>query len=387
MRLPQLTPSALAPLAAVVLAAVPVPVAGCSGTQQGFAFTNDDAGPAGSGGSGNGGSGNGSTGPGGPNLGGGSLGADGGGPGGEGGTVTTTTIYAHTDSQLYSMNPQSKALTLIGSFTGLGGSSGDDSITDLAVNAAGEVYVNSETVIYKAAVPSSGTGSVPLTTVATIAVQSGQSFYALGFTPKDALGTGTGEVLIGGDGNGELWSISPSSGATKDLGNFGADPSDSSATLALSGDVVFYIDSTGAPKGLATIRSCTTSSKGSSTCDGPTDYLAGIDMTALSSAYASGTPASSLNAGMYGSSASNPDGPGIGYPEVFGLGIWGGSVYGFTHGANKTTASLLSIATSGSASGVGAVVPTSVSASSGWAGAGVTTSVTVTVANPPAPLK
>ena len=118
----------------------------CSGSQQGFAFTNDDAGPgtSGNGGSSGGGSG---TGGGSTNLGGGSGASGDGGVTGDASTTVTTTIYAHTDSQLYSMNPQSKALSLIGSFTGLGGASGDDSITDLAVNAAGDVYVNSETAI------------------------------------------------------------------------------------------------------------------------------------------------------------------------------------------------------------------------------------------------
>ncbi len=284
--------------------------------------------------------------------------------------------------------PATKAVTDIGAFSGLGGGSTDDSVTDLAVNAAGDVFVNSESVIYTAALPAGGKGSVALTKVAPIALQSGQRFVALAFTPADALGKGTGEVLIGGDGNGELWSIDPSSGATKDLGNFGADPNSASATLALSGDVVFYIDSTGAPKGLATIRSCTTSSMGSTSCTGSSDYLAGIDMTALASAYANGTHTTSLNAGIYGSPSPSQAGPGTGYPDVFGLGVWGGSVYGFTHGTTgtpSTQASLLSIATSGSSAGVGTIVPTSVSLGSGWAGAGVTTKVTVTVAAPPPP--
>jgi hypothetical protein len=282
------------------------------------------------------------------------------------------------------MDPVSKALTLIGSFTGLGGASDDSSITDLAVNAAGDVYVNSETVIYKAALPASGTGNVVLTTLAPIAGSQDQRFYALGFTPAGALGAGTAEVLVGGDGNGELWAIDVSSGATKDLGSFGADPNDSTSTLALSGDVVFYINN-GTPFGLATIRPCTTSSKGSTSCGGSSDYLAGIDMTALATAYSSGTPATSLNGGIYGSPNPNATGPGTGFGDVFGLGVWGGNVYGFTRGASGSTPSLISIATSGSTSGQGAVVPTSVSLATGWAGAGVTSSVTVTVAQPPPP--
>jgi hypothetical protein len=225
---------------------------------------------------------------------------------------------------------------------------------------------------------------VALTSVATIAAGKDQSFYALGFTPANALGAGTGEVLIGGDGNGELWAIDTSSGATKDLGGFGADPNNASGTLGLSGDVVFYI-SNGKPTGLATIRSCTTSSKGSTSCSGSSDYLAGIDMTALATAYTSGSPAATLNAGIYGSPTPSATGPGTGFGDVFGLGVWGGNVYGFTRGAGSTNPSLISIATTGASSGQGTVVPTTISLSSGWAGAGVTSSVTVTVAPPPPP--
>jgi hypothetical protein len=292
--------------------------------------------------------------------------------------VTTTTVYAHTDTLLYTLDPATMAVTKVGTFTGLSGASGDDSITDLAVDAAGDVFVNSDTVIYKAALPAGGTGNVALTQVAKIAVGKSQSFYALGFTPKDALGSGTGEVLIGGDGNGELWSIDQGTGATKDLGSFGVDPADSSLTMALSGDVVFYIDG-GKATGLATVRSCT--AKGSCS-GGSTDYLVGIDMTALATAYSNGTPAATLNAGFYGATSSTDTGPGIGYKEVFGLGAWGGSVFGFTHTA---PISLLTIATSGSSAGVGTL--TSNTSSSGWAGAGVTSTVTVTVAPPPIPPK
>jgi hypothetical protein len=391
---PTRSPRGTAPLVALLglsFLALGLNALACGGASPtGFGLGDPDAGGGGgSGGSSGGGSGGGSgsgSGSGG-NLGGNVGGSDGGlGAGGDASTTVKTTIYAHTDLQLYSMDAQTKAVMLIGSFTGLGGGTGDSSVTDLAVNAAGDVYVNSETVIYKAALPAGGTGSVPLTNVAKISVQTGQRFYALGFTPADALGAGTGEVLIGGDGNGELWSIVPSSGATKDLGNFGADPNNANATLGLSGDVVFYLDATGAPKGLATIRSCTKSSKGTTSCGGTSDYLAGIDMKALAAAYASGTSGATLNAGIYGSPSPSQSGPGTGYADVFGLGVWGGSVYGFTHGTSSgAPASLLTIATSGASAGVGTAVPASVSLSSGWAGAGVTTTVTVTVAPPPPP--
>ncbi len=363
----------------VVVSAAALVLCACSGASTtGFGDADGGAGSSG-GGSGSGGSGSG----GGVNLGGGVSGSSSGS--GSGGTsVEATTIYAHTDTTLYSMDPQTKAVTVIGKFAGLGGKTGDTSVTDLAVNAAGALFVNSETVVYQASLPANGTGNVALTKLATIAAQSGQRFYALAFTPNDALGSGTGEVLIGGDGNGELWSIDQSTGATKDVGNFGQDPNDATSILALSGDIVFYAGSTGAPKGIATIRACTKSSKGTTTCSGATDYLAGIDVAALAAAYAGGTPAASLNAGIYGSPSPDQTGPGIGYKDVFGLGVWGGGVYGFTRETTGTPASLVSIATS---SGAGTLIPEQVSVSSGWSGAGVTTKVTVTIPPPPTPPK
>jgi hypothetical protein len=362
----------------------------CSGTSS-TGFAPD-------GGGGGGGSGSGSSGGGGPqgqgddggtpgSLGGGSGSGSGsgGGPQGDASVVVTTTIYANTDDSLYSMDPKTKAVTPVGNgkFTGMGGGTGDTSITDVAVNGAGDVYVNSESVVYKATLPA-GSGSVALTKVAQI--QTTGKFYALGFTPPGALGAGTGEVLVGGDINGELWSIDTGSGATKDLGNFGTDPDDAARFLSLSGDVVFYLDAAGAPKGLATIRSCApgASSGKAPTCTRTDDVLAAIDMAALGVAFTSGTPAKSLNGGMYGGSATTK-GPGIGHGEVFGLGAWEGSVFGFSRNMTSpaTPPALYSIDT---ASGAGSAIAGSpVGFTNGWSGAGVTSKVTVTVQPPPPP--
>ena len=80
-------------------------------------------------------------------------------------------------------------------------------------------------------------------------------FYALAFAPAGALDPNN-EILVGGDSTGNLWSITTTGGATKSLGDFGADPIISGNIFELSGDIVFYIDSSTNPTGLATIRSC-----------------------------------------------------------------------------------------------------------------------------------
>jgi hypothetical protein len=290
---------------------------------------------------------------------------------GGGNTSTTTAIYANSDTALYSVDPTTKVVTLIGQFEGAGG----NTVTDLAVNAEGDLYVNTETVVYKATLPA-GSGPVSLSQVARIATQGYQSFYALAFAPPGVLGSG--ETLVGGDGNGEVWSIDTTSGAIQDLGNFGPVPSDRSRIFGLSGDIVFYLDGSGKPTGLATIRSCDSSGS----CDESDDYLAGIDMTALVDAYTSHTPAASLLLGLYGGSATSM-GPGTGYGRLFGLGAWGGEVYAFSRvGSSGSPPPELVLIDTATGAGTAATA-TPAFTSGGWSGAGVSTRTSVTVPPPP----
>lgn len=267
-------------------------------------------------------------------------------------------IYAHTDSELYVMDPNNQAITDIGPFSD--GSSNTPVITDLAVNQAGAVWVCSEAALYTAKVPASH-GTVTLTKVANIALAVGQKFYALGFAPAGALDSG--ETLVAGDNKGELYAVA-TNGATTDLGNFGTDGS--GGIYELSGDVVFYVQN-GKPRGLATVRlykSGTTSNN---------DILAEIDMTALQTAYTSKTP---------GNLKKQFLGTGTGFGDLFGVGAWNDSVYAFSraHTVNSQLipAQLIQIG----ASGVGTSLQTFSSISAGFSGAGVTTSAPVTVLPP-----
>jgi len=257
----------------------------------------------------------------------------------------------------------------------MGGTTYDSAITDLAVDATGNVYVNTETVVYSAVLPTTLPGTVQLTKLAAIAVATDQSFYALAFAPAGALGTG--EVLIGGDGDGELYSISTTNGATQDLGSFGTDPSHSGYDFTLSGDLVFYMDATNTPTGLATVRPCKPKT---TTCLDTSDYLVAVDMTALKTAYTSNTPAPSVRKGIYGGSSTS-DGPGTGYGDLFGLGAWEGNVFAFARkNSSNATPLLISIDTT---TGQGSVLSSAFTFTNGWSGAGVTTTVTITVPPPP----
>ncbi|CAN5925506.1 hypothetical protein BH11MYX4_BH11MYX4_52080 [soil metagenome] len=317
---------------------------------------DDDAGAAGDGGSGA------------------FVGNDGGaGAEAEAGATSATTVYANTDDSLYSMDPATKKVALVGKLEGMGGAADDVNVTDCAVDATGVVWVNTPAVVYRAALPAGGTGAVKLTKFATIAARSKQRFYALAFAPAGVLGAG--ETLVGGDGDGELWSIDTTSGATIHLGGFGPDKT---RVFALSGDLVFYTNAGGKPTGLATIRSCL---PGGTSCTTTNDYLAGIDMTALATAFTSGTPAPSLLAGIYGGSGTSK-GAGVGYGDLFGLGVWEGSVFAFQRGGAGKSPALLTIDTK---SGSGSVIDASFGFTNGWSGAGVTTRVTVDVPPPPPP--
>jgi hypothetical protein len=318
------------------------PIAGCGGSSGGSGFGNDDAGSSSSGGgsgSGNGSSGGGSGSSSG--LVGDSGGRSGGGP---------PLIYAHTDSELYSMDPNTHVLTDIGPFTLTGGGS-TPTITDLAVDGAGNVWVNSETAIYGVTLPSSGTG--PVNIALHTQLQTGTKFYALGFTPAGTLESG--ESLIAGDSAGDLYYISPTSNVPQNLGGFGG-------SWELSGDVVFFSNN-GATLGLATIRTC------SSSCSTTNDSLAEIDMDAVKAAYTSNTPSSTLLKQVFGS--------GTGFGDLFGIGAWGNEVYAFSRASSSGSkpAQLVEIGTSGT----GTSLMTFPNITSGWSGAGVTTKASITI--------
>ena len=286
------------------------------------------------------------------------FGSDGGnGFNSEGGTTSgAPIIYAHSDSELYTFDPNSKTIADIGPFDD--GSGNTPAITDLAVNANGELWVNSETAIFRATIPSGG-GRVLLSLVANIAVSSGQLFYALGFAPAGVLDAD--ETLVAGDNHGALYAVA-SNGQTTQLGSFGTNGSGD--TYELSGDILFY-EQNNTVRGLATVRSCY---KGS--CTSTNDILAEIDVTAMSTAYHAHSPAASLKKQLLGK--------GTGFGHLFGIGAWNDAVYAFSRSSGSTPAQLVTI----DGSGNGTVVQSFGQISAGWSGAGVTTKAPVTVLAP-----
>ncbi len=284
---------------------------------------------------------------------GGNPGFDSGNPGTDGGDAPAV-IYAHSDTELYTLDPNSQSVTDIGPFS-LG--SQTPVITDLAVDGLGNVWVNSESAIYRAAVPTSP-GPVDLTLVANISLQTSQKFYALGFAPANVLDAN--ETLVAGDNNGALFAIA-TNGSTTELGTFGTDAKGNA--YELSGDIVFYVQN-GNARGLATIRSCPNGS-----CSTTNDMLAEVDVAAMTSAYQSKSPGKLLKQVLGG---------GTGYGKLFGVGAWNSSVYAFSRGSTTSPAKLIEIG----ASGTGSVLQQFSQITAGWSGAGVTTKAPVTVLPP-----
>ena len=231
-----------------------------------------------------------------------------------GGSNGPPLIYAHTDTELYSIDPTSHQITDIGPFSD--GTGSPPTITDLAVDGNDNVWVNSETAIYKAALPASGTGTVTITLQTSL--PSGTKFYALGFTPAGMLEQG--ESLIAGDSSGSLYyvDVSSSSATPLNLGSFGQAP-ERRNVRALGRRGLLH-------SRRRRPRAWRRSGRATSSCTSTDDYLAEVDIAALQQAYQSKSPATSLLKQMVGAS-------GTGYGRLFGVGAWGNSVYAFSREA------------------------------------------------------
>lgn len=181
-------------------------------------------------------------------------------------------VYAHSFQRLYKIDPDTFAVTLVGTFNWPSGP-GSELMTDIAVDASGDITGitfgdvwavdrNTAAVTYRA----------PLT---------GQQFNGLTFLPRAG-----GEILVGTGLGGTLWQIDPTgASAPVQIGAYGGQ-------VVSSGDIVSVT-------GFGTVA---TVKNGSSL-----DYLARIDET-------TGV------ATLLGST---------GYADIWGIGYWRDKVFGF----------------------------------------------------------
>ena len=136
------------------------------------------------------------------------------------------TIYAHSPTTLYTVDPNNWNVTTIGDFTT------NEQITDLAVTPDGHLYVISFSNLYSVDPANAQT--------TLLAAVGGMGNNSLTFLPDG--------TLIAADSSGEVKTIDPKTGNVTDLGNFGNSLSSSGDLVAIR-DGTMYGVSTTAPGG------------------------------------------------------------------------------------------------------------------------------------------
>lgn len=227
-------------------------------------------------------------------------------------------VYAHSGSKLYRIDTFTLAPVEIGSMNGLG----TQSLTDLAIDKSDKMVGITLDKLY----------SIDATTGAATLIsslsQDAQGFTSLSYVPTDLNDPNSPDILVSANSVGDVFSIDPVMGATK-LGSYGTV---ASGRVGSSGDLI-------AVRGLGIYATVNIGTD-------PTaqDYLAKIDPVTWK---------------------ATPLGTGTGFNDIFGLGFWQGTIYGFV--AGDTTGKMITIDPN---TGVGTEV---LSGAIRWYGAGVAT--------------
>jgi hypothetical protein len=293
--------------------------------------------------------------------------------GGGGGPALDFLAYAHTGDTLYKFDPKNvtAAPIAVGQFDC---NAADGSMYDIAVNKNGDIWGVTAKKAYPLTIQG---GSVHCGNAITLGDGS-VTFYALTFAPEGVIGSG--ETLIAGNTDGELWAINTSTGALEQHGNFGKVPSTDGnghnydngnvgKRWELSGDIVFLANGS-KPVGFATVRDCP--NPPSKTGCNLTDTLIQIDMTKLKTVGTQSVTSSVRGQILEGSGCSATGTAPEDYQQLLGIAAWNDKVYGFSQSGaivaidNDTAEACRLVMVSGTK----------------WYGAGVTTIAPVVV--PPA---
>jgi hypothetical protein len=340
-------------LATLVALAAPFAFAAC-GDGNGNGTTGTNTFPTGSGGGGGKGSssGSGTGGAGGV----GNLFDAGTGTGGNVGTggnsAASYLIYASTDTDLFTLDPNNVAagLTHVGPFDCISTDGGAPyAMVDVAVNKDGDLWGITGHDAYPLAIQG---GSVHCGTKVQLNNYSAATFYALTFAPVGAIDPSK-EVLVGGNAAGELWAYDDVTKTAVQHGNFGtvpaadpqgnaypSDPSTSGTTSTvgklweLSGDIVFLYNN-GNPVGFATVRDCP--NPPSTTGCSKIDTLIEIDMTKLGQPGTQNVTKAIRGQILRAPSCTSDNSKG--YGSMYGIAAWEGQVYGFSRTGNLVSIS------------------------------------------------
>jgi large repetitive protein len=240
-------------------------------------------------------------------------------------TVDSSRVYAHSGKQLFQMNSLTLATTMMGTFTGLG----TQSLTDLAIDKNDRMLGITFNKLYEV---DPATGETTL--VSELDVDNSTS---LSFIPQDLNDPSSPDILVTANSFGDVFQIDPASGTTTLLGNYGTLPG---GQVRSSGDL-FGV------RGLGIFATVDVSPAGS---PGGNDFLARIDPVTW---------------------VATPIGSGTGFDKIFGLGFWGGKIYGFVDLGSGNGGQMIEIDQN---TGVGTLLSSS---TINWFGAGVATDAPV----------
>ncbi|MEP6860424.1 MAG: hypothetical protein ABJE66_07380 [Deltaproteobacteria bacterium] len=237
-------------------------------------------------------------------------------------TGDTSRVYAHSGTTLYRIDTHTFAPQMIGDMTGLAG----QSLTDLAVDKDDHMVGITLDKLYGI---DSTTGTVTLIKDLS---QSASGFTSLSYVPTDLNDSASPDILVSANDQGDAYQIDPTTGNATKIGSYGTV---AQGKVISSGDLI----------GIRGLGIYATVNVGTST----TDYLAKIDPVTWK---------------------ATPLGTGTGYSNIFGLGYWAGTFYGFID-AGAGAGKMITIDQN---TGAGTLIK---SGSERWYGAGVTTNAPI----------
>jgi len=205
----------------------------------------------------------------------------------------TSRVYAHSGRVLYRIDTATLAPVQIGTMAGLG----TQSLTDLAIDKDDNFIGITLDRLY----------SVDATTGAATLVrdlsQSAHGFTSLSFVPSDLDDPNSADILVSANSTGEVFSIDSATGNATMLGSYGMVPA---GRVGSSGDLI----------GVRGLGIYATVNIG--TDPAAQDFLAVIDPATWT---------------------ATPLGTGTGFNDIFGLGFWQDTIYGFV--ANGTATGMM----------------------------------------------
>jgi hypothetical protein len=234
--------------------------------------------------------------------------------------VDPSRVYAHSGQNLYQMNSATLATTNLATFSGLG----NQSLTDLAVDKNDRMLGITLDKLYEIDI---ATGAATLIRDLS---QDADNVTSLSFVPADLNDPASADILVTANSFGEVFEIDPSTGSVTMIGNYG---SVAQGQVRSSGDLF----------GVRGVGIFATVDVGD---NGGNDYLARIDPVTW---------------------AATPLGTGTGFDKIFGVGFWGGKIYGFVDLGASNGGQMIEIDQN---TGAGTLLSAS---SIRWFGAGVAT--------------